>query len=440
MLHWESFLAFEEENNLFQLKEDGIYIWDIIRFPIYLDYMWENFREQSANQKLRHKLTPSVRRLGHLLTFLFKRARPNIFFTYSRDRMTDGRFYDKNADDFLQRLHQDSHIIETYQAKGSHYAYKVSLINPASLFNWLYYLFYRQKDYSFLLEKVNSCLGLNWDNKTINRHISYFRSEKLFYTLLFRFKKAKRVYMTQNGIQKALFCAARENGVETIEFQHGIIDKGHIAYNYPASVHADSGIYVPDMLLTFSEFWGQDINYPVKKIIATGNTVFANVNSYHKKFNPSSKTVGFISADVFGLKLAALAIEYAALNKKDKIIFKLHPNEFARKRNFDELFSEYPNITVLTNEQPTEEMVLSCDAIVLIQSTVAYQALQAGIPLFIYKRMTYYRHSHIFNSLNVKLIDNAGQIVVSSDREQGPGDVFFERFDESVYHRLSNSI
>jgi hypothetical protein len=36
------------------------------------------------------------------------------------------------------------------------------------------------------------------------------------------------------------------------------------------------------------------------------------------------------------------------------------------------------------------------------------------------------------------LIDNARQIVVTSDNTRDARDIFFEQFDESVYHRLSN--
>jgi hypothetical protein len=419
------------------MEEGGLFIWDILRMHVYLDYMWENFKDNTSQERLRDKFALSLKRLGLLLTFLFKKKRTNIFLTNSRDKTDDGFFYDKNANDFLQRLQKDSYVIETNQMNAKKYLYPVALIRPSSLINWLYYLLYRRKDYSVLLEKINTGLQLKWDNKTINRHISYFKSERLIYRLLFKFKRPKRVFVNQNGIQKALFCAARENHVQTVELQHGIIDKGHISYNYPASIDSDSRIYIPDMLLTFSKFWAQDVNYPVKRIIPIGNTVFASIDGTHKKFDPLSKSVGFVSADVFGTRLAELAKEYAVLNEKDNVLFKLHPNEFAWKSRFDELFRGYPNIQVITNEHPTEDIILSCDAIVLIQSTIAYQALQAGIPVFIYKRMTYYRHSHIFESPNVKLIEDARQIVVTG-RTHYSKDIFFERFDESVYNRLSN--
>jgi hypothetical protein len=91
LMHWEKFLAFEEENHLFQLKEDGLYIWDILRFHVYLDYMWENFRNPAPRQKLRNKLKLSVTRLAYLVAFLFSRSRPNLFLTCSRDKTPDGR-------------------------------------------------------------------------------------------------------------------------------------------------------------------------------------------------------------------------------------------------------------------------------------------------------------------------------------------------------------
>jgi hypothetical protein len=437
MIHWENFLAFEEENGLFDLKEDGVYIWDILRFHVYIDYMWENFREQTARKSLGVKLRLSLRRIWLLFTFLFKKTKPNIFLTFSRDRTEDGQYYDKNANDFLQRLYTESHVIETYQVDVRKYVYPVALFKPSSLFNGLYYWLHGRRDYSALVEKINKGLNLDWDNRMVNRHICYFKCERWIYRWLFRIKRPRRVWVTQNGLQKGLFCAAREYQVETVEFQHGIIDKGHIAYNYPAAIQTDSRIYIADMLMTFSGFWAQDVNFPIKQIIPAGNTVFASVNAYRQPFNPKSRTVGFVSADVFGPLLMGLAKEYAELNPADDVIFKLHPNEFPHQRKFEDLFRNYPNIRVVTNEYPTEEVIQSCHAIVLIQSTIAYQALQAGIPVFIYKRMTYYRHAHIFGSPNVTLIENARQIAVTGSARHSE-DIFFERFDESVYHRLSN--
>jgi hypothetical protein len=58
--------------------------------------------------------------------------------------------------------------------------------------------------------------------------------------------------------------------------------------------------------------------------------------------------------------------------------------------------------------------------------------------LFIYKEMTYYRHSRIFDNPNVKLIDNARQIIITGNAGFTKSKIFFDDFNESVYHCLSN--
>jgi hypothetical protein len=440
LIHWKNFFEFEEGNNLFELKEDDLYVWDILRFHIYLDYMWEHQMEQVAKKKVGQKILLSFARVVYLFLFLFRPSRPNLFLTNSRDKFPDGRYYDKNAYDFLKRLHNESHIIETFQVNPWHYVYSPSLIHPATIINAISGLFSKKQDYSGLVDKINTELGLSWDNNRINRFINDFKSEKRFYKLIFRLKNVKRIYVTQNGIQKALFSAAKDCHIETIEFQHGLIDTGHLAYNYPENITSKSPIYVPDVLLTFSAFWGKDINYPVKKIIPMGNSGYATTELRLKHPNPSCNTIGFISADVFGLKLRDLAIEYASMHTDDLILFKLHPNEFSRKREYIFTFRGHKNIKVITNDVNTEELITSCDAIVLIQSTIAYFALQAGLPLFIYKEMTYYRHSHIFNNPNVTLISGVEEIVIPEKIEGDASNIFFEGFNENAYYSLTNFI
>lgn len=439
MIHWKKFIAFEIKNDLFELEEGGLHIWDIVRFHVYLTYMWNNFQQQRQQYRKLDLVIRQLRRIISLIVFLFRRSRPNLFFINSRDRMPDGRYYDRNAHDFLQRMNGEFHILENFEDRHCNYLYPVGLFNVANLFKRVYYFFVRERDYTELSGKIISELGLNWDNKSLNKQIAYFKGERLFYKWLFRTKKIKRVYVTFD-LPKALYCAARECGVDTVEFQHGIIDRGHIAYNYPTEIRDSRRIYCPNVLLTFSGFWCHDTHYPVKRIMPVGNTILADVEMGRKIFDPGARVMGFISADVFGLALAALAIEYAQLNPGDQLLFKLHPNQFSRKKEYYKLFERYPAIRVVTNEQPTEKVILSCDALVLIQSTIAYQALQAGIPVFIYKRMTYYRHDHIFDSPNVRLIDHAGQIVLNEKPAQpGPRDIFFDEFDERVYHLLSKS-
>ena len=439
MVYWEKFLEFEQKNELFQLEEDGMYVWDILRHHVYAEYQWDNYKAQAQLKEPPFRmLVALLRRFCYLILFLFRKSRPNLFYIHSREKGPDGRFLDRNTYDFLQRMGKDAFILETYEGKGVKYSYPVHLINPASLFNRVYGLFYKKKDFSWLADKINGDLGLQWSNDTVNRHIQYFRSERMFFRWLFRLKKIQRLYVAFNS-QKSHYCAARECGIQTIEFQHGIIDRGHVDYNYPPGIDAGSRVYCPDVLLTYSHFWSREVNYPVKQVLAVGNTIAAQIGHAGRPVHPGLLTIGFISADVFGVRLAELAIEYAKLNPGNQLLFKLHPNQFSRRKEYIERFRQFPGIHVITNEQPTGAMILGCDAVVLIQSTIAYEALQAGVPVFIYKRMTYYRHAHIFESPNVILFDDASEIVIKDRVAPATEEIFFEEFDESVYLLLANT-
>jgi hypothetical protein len=434
----EKFLEFESKNDLFQLEEDGIHVWDVLRHHAFVEYSWDNYKDQGP---LREPALRMLRRIliraGYLIIFLFRKGRPNLFFIHSRERRPDGRFLDRNANDLLERMGNDSFLLETFEGDGVRYAYPVDLINPASLFNRVYKLFYRNRDYSWLVEKINSELGLRWNNAIVNRYMLYFRSEVLFFKWVFRLKKIKRLYVSFHS-QKSHYYAARLCGIESIEIQHGVMDYGHLDYNYPPGIVAGGKVHCPDVLLTYGAFWSREINYPVRKVLALGNSIVSRIGRTRRPEPSGPLTLLFISADVFGTRLAELAIEYVELHPGSTILFKLHPNQFSRRKEYLDRFRQYPAIRVLTNEQATSELILHCDAVVMIQSTIAYEALQAGVPVFIYKRMTYFRHRHLFDHPNVSLIDDAQEIVVREKSSVGKEDIFFEEFDESVYLLIAN--
>lgn len=63
--------------------------------------------------------------------------------------------------------------------------------------------------------------------------------------------------------------AARHSGMMVAEYQHGSLSKGHNAYNFAQSVLDDSNYLqtLPDHLLVYGSWWGEQINAPVTKIV-----------------------------------------------------------------------------------------------------------------------------------------------------------------------------
>lgn len=432
---WQSFLAFEERNKLFLLKDEkNIFVWDVIRFHAYLAYLWPGAKEAKANESAKKKIRRHIISGLSLLRFLLTlyRKKKYLFFLCSRDRLPDGRFYDKNAQDVLACVQKDSFLLETFYNDSGRYAYPSRVFNPNYTFISLYSRFVRQQyNYEDLVTLINNELGIGWTNNTINSYLNAFRAEYRFYAFLFKAKGIRKIFLTQNGIQKALLAAAKDQHIPVSEFQHGIIDQGHLAYNYPDSINNSDNIYVPDLFLSFGDFWTNGIHFPVKKVIPIGNSAyFSGAPSPEKKANLDILTVA--SSDIFGKRLAELTKEFSRLNHHVPVYFKLHPNQFREKEWYQSIFIGFANVEIISNEYSIPELISKSKGVLAIQSTAVYEALQAGRQVFILQEDSFYRHAHIFGLQNVHLINNATELTTAFRQNTVKEKVtFFQDFNKA---------
>lgn len=441
--HWSEFFKFEVQNSLFdETTEDDLYLWDIIRFHVYIKFLWGDdhkkidSRKEDWNIRIR-RLVLKGYSFFQLLISLF-RSKDYFFFVYSRDKAEPGNVnYDKNVDDALRHLYKKSLIIETFYKHRIKFKYRNSYYNPVRILIPFFRRLNKYENYERISSLIKSELGIIVSNDDINNWVNNFRLEKKIYTLLFHLKKTKKVFITQNGIQKGLFAAAADLEIPVYEFQHGVIDLGHLAYNYPDIIRDRDKLYLPDYLLLFSDFWKKGINFPVKKIIAMGNSSFAQQKDDHS--NASLKqAMTVISADVFGDKLIDITIQFASCNPEIKVYFKLHPNQFGQVTIFKNIFNAHKNISVVTDEYSISELVDISKAFLLIQSTAAYEALQSKTAVFIMMQSSYYRHKHIFDLPGVYLIKDINELVNGwKECNKACSDVlFFQDFDQSLFRQL----
>lgn len=441
--HWDEFFKFEVQNSLFDEKtEDNLYLWDIIRFHIYIKFLWgdehkkNNSKKEAWNIRIRRLVLKGYSFL-HLLASLFK-SKEYFFFIYSRDKSEIVHInYDKNADDVLKHLHRKALIIETFYKHGIKFKYRNSYYNPVSILLLFFRRFKRYEDYNRITSLIKAELGIIVNNDDINSWVNDFRLERKIYTLLFQLKKTKKIFITQNGIQKGLFAAALDLEIPVYEFQHGVIDLGHLAYNYPDIITTRKNLYLPDYLFLFSDFWKKGINFPVKKMIALGNSGFATQQNNQDTI-ALKQGMTVISADVFGKKLIDITIQFASCNPETAVYFKLHPNQFGQSEVFYNVFKAYKNISVITDKYSISELIGISKAFLLIQSTAAYEALQAKTAVFIIMQSSYYRHRHIFDLPGVYLIKDINGLASGwAECNNTCSDVrFFQDFDQSLFRQL----
>src|SRR5262249_11540305 len=85
-----------------------------------------------------------------------------------------------------------------------------------------------------------------------------------------------RIVVAEEGCygHMAVFNAtARDRGIRVAEFQHGLVTRGHDAYNVGSSLAA-SGAYrmtQPNTFLSYGEWWNGQFNAPVEQKVVVGN-------------------------------------------------------------------------------------------------------------------------------------------------------------------------
>lgn len=440
---WDRFLDFEEKNHLFDLQDKyGTYYWDILRSHIYLLILWNQKTSLSfERQKYFQTISRRIFALYEFFRLFFCSKKEILFYLSSRNKI-NGQYIDQNSKSVYELFPEEKKIvIESYDPKNN---LKNSYFLPQRVFK----IFIKEKktiDFSFLINLLEKEFGeLPFNEVFLQKKITDYYTDFYFYSYFLKKKKISRIFLTQNGILKAFLKAAQKNRIPVFEFQHGIVDKGHLVYNYPKIDYKEGQVTLPNTILSFSPFWFNELYLPNVKIVPIGNDYFYNPLAETARTTDNSsvaQSILVISSDVFGKDLSdfILELEKEGQLKEVLIYFKLHPNQFFEKEYYIEKLRSIKNIRIITNEQSVGGLLKICSTVFAIQSTAIYEALQANRKVILLKRMSYLRHGHIFDRKNLHLVDTVEDFISALNTEilTDPNVAFFAPFDkESFFEAL----
>lgn len=197
--------------------------------------------------------------------------------------------------------------------------------------------------------------------------------------------------------------AARDMGIVTAEFQHGMISSGHDAYNFASNI-CESEQYqqtLPEYLLTYGAWWGSQIRAPLNKIII-GNPHKSEIFDIQKSMSVDEKKSVLILGDGIDTNryLNLCDIIFGELGKSYNIIFRPHPLER------EGILKKYPNgfyneIKIDSNS----DIYISfqgVDVIISETSTALFEALGRVRNVFVWSttKSQFYLPSHPFKSFD----------------------------------------
>ena len=347
-----------------------------------------------------------------------------ICFTASRTQR-DERYVDSVAQDILEELGRRVFVIES-----CHYGNIRFQLTSRLLGLWCKLCHFRySKNDEFTEEIVYSFKPFVMENEltaTVNSCVERYKKEFLYYKFLFKLLKPKHIFLVQNGIQKALIAAANANTIKLTEIQHGLVNIYHPVYSYPSEIPVKLGLNtVPNFLLTFSEFWCKNANMPGCKNISIGNNNYYNESIRNELIE---NKLLFILADIYENDFIQLIHQVRKCNENIKIIAKLHPNQYSSKVRVSSKFHNSDNVEVIGAEFTTSQLLPNVTAVVVIQSTVSYEALQVGVPVFIYKIRDYCVHGDLFQNPIVKTFQSAEELCRITCNPPRPNNTNMESF------------
>lgn len=419
------FFAMEKELDLFSKRANGVLWWDPVRHDLFnLIYSKLSSATQAPPPRIglprRVVNWGSRKALGLILRTKLKLGHYSVLvFRAPRHLSLSGARVDVILDDILACIPGKKLIINTFP---HYYHICLPVKSESSL---------RSEDLCNLNSEVFSRFGCEIDAESfIKLAFNQYEAAQFQYDKLLKQAAPKFVLMIQNGIQKALYSAARKRLIPVIEAQHGLINYAHPAYSYPRYIAPGTLETLPTIFFSFSEYWSTKCHYPVEKIVATGNRQFS--------VSPCIKytdDVLVISSVVHEESIEGVLLPVANHLKNRRFIYKLHPNQFSRIIEIKERLAGSPNVEVISNKENLQQLFARCESVFCINSTGVYEALQAGLSVYLLNKQDYQKHSDVFNYPRVKVVSGHVDLIQvlteTRDDKSLPTDVpvFFHEFD-----------
>jgi hypothetical protein len=229
----------------------------------------------------------------------------------------------------------------------------------------------------------------------IARTLQRFYWSKKLYTYLLR-RIRPRFVITASQNEYAIWAAAKQLGLFTIEFQHGIFPPydADALPSLPAEYR--KSLIVPDRILVYGEYWKRELAknpYTRNEWVAVGKPIIDKYRALrfnNKRFVDQDSpckvlltTQGIDRQNLITFIEHFLQIAHGRL--KYELVIKLHPGFEKSSEIYQTTLGKHPNIQILLgNENPSTYQLLSmADFHVSISSTSHYDALGIGVPTII---------------------------------------------------------
>ncbi|UJG44355.1 MAG: CDP-glycerol glycerophosphotransferase family protein [Candidatus Heimdallarchaeum endolithica] len=406
---YSDLVTFEEENNLFKKKIQGVLVWERIRFTVYRLILEDNTvtnvdvaqgKKLSTSTILRNYLTKLKNYLLSIISFkqnpFLAKEHDIVIISHPRRKIQpDGKWWDIYTDHFSNDL---KYSTLTLEGDNTLFYYKPPKTKNIRYFSFVYFLVKLKKLFgigkvklnndeveylNFLSDEIYKKFGSKIDirSKVEVRLSIRARILPLFIKVLERIKPKVVLIICSYG-KEDFIEACKIKNIPVIELQHGVISKYHLGYSFESK--GARKYTFPDYLFVFGDYWKKSVKFPIEqnKIISVGFPELEKKKEFYSNIQKKNQIL-FISQITVGEKLSKLAIELSKDNSIDyHIVYKLHPRE---SKKWAELYPHLKNskIEIISQEKNLYQLFAESKILVGVYSTAIYEGLNFGLKVFL---------------------------------------------------------
>ena len=416
MLNMQKFNHFEKQLNLLEQQVRGFHYWGYLRFDIYRIIT-------KAEDGIKNDGSVERYKFGNIFKFIVRSIFLNpthkvkgkdVLFLANSKRVYNGLNYECIfTDEIAKEFRKNSYSAGLPTSESL----EQMLPNESDNFLFLDYIIFwgqiwkifhkekyskESKEFNQIAKKLSLEIKENFSieieedyiyKKMMNTYMDYVIRREMVRRLLEKINPKVIVEMDGYSHSRMVFNEiAKELNIVTIELQHGILGKGHPAYNYPKKKQYD---FVPDKIFLFSKYWKDACDFPQyeENIIVTG---FPYMDRSKKKYLDIKKeendlSIIVISQPIFSEKLLPHIVKLIELFEESEVnynlIYKLHPKESLDEESESWIkLKRNKRVEIVNNSQKHVHFYLSkCDIQIGMHSTVIFEGLTFGLRTFIYR-------------------------------------------------------
>lgn len=369
----------EEQFNLFDVKLNNIYAWELVRATIF------------------EHILESVGVLGQH----FSKAKPvnNVYFgNKTLCEMPNAEillfeFPRKNNLDFrtlaAQTEFADNMVVLEYPQE---YGYSDATYDTASkqypIGDFLNYCKQNETKIEFsgenkqiirwLKQVFIDALGIDIEfSLFFHSRILKFLREFNYFDKIFQNHRFKEVMIPSAYWSAGIVAAAKKNNVITSDIQYALISRYHPSFSFP--VHARA--YGAERVYLWSKYWNIEETAYNKSKILKSNYFKEKLNRIDSVSIETAADIAFVSQGRVGKKIFKFALDFAKKYPNRSIVFCPHPDEEIMTYNgYDEL-DLLPNLR-LNDQSETLMAIMQVRVVIGAYSTSLIEALALGKKVF----------------------------------------------------------